>query len=133
MPRVRAARREALSWRRITSTICVPIDSTGFSEVIGSCWISEICLPRIGRISAGDAARRSRPSNRMRPPSTRAFGGRRRMTAKAVTDLPQPDSPTSARVSPASTAKLTSRAATWPGKATVSSSTASRLMAQTGD
>src|SRR5262249_13547913 len=74
------------------------------------------------------AARRSRPSNRMRPPSTRALGASRRMTEKAVTDLPQPDSPTRARVSPGSTAKLTSRTATWPGKATVSWSTASKLM-----
>jgi hypothetical protein len=50
------------------------------------------------------------------------------MTEKAVTDLPQPDSPTSAKVSPGSMAKLVSRTAIWPGKATVSFSTASRLI-----
>ncbi len=112
----------------MTSAICAPIDRTGLSDVIGSCWINEICLPRISRISAGEAASRSLPSNRMPPDATRALIGSSRITEKAVTDLPQPDSPTSASVSPGSIAKLASRTATWPGKAIDRLSTASRLM-----
>src|SRR5471032_2247764 len=83
----------------------------------------------MARIAGSERASRSSPLSRMRPEATRALGGSRRITEKAVTDLPQPDSPTSASVSPGAIAKLASRTAVWPGKATVSLSTSSRLTA----
>ncbi len=52
----------------------------------------------------------SLPSSRTLPP-TRAFGGKRPMAASAVTDFPEPDSPTSATVWPGAIAKSTERTA----------------------
>ena len=61
-----------------------------------------ILLPRTLRISGTGKDRRSRPSKRMRlSGSMRPGRGTRRMMESAVMDLPQPDSPTSASVSPA--------------------------------
>jgi len=51
------------------------------------------------RISATDAAQRSRPSNITRPPSIVTSLGNSRMTAFAIIDLPEPDSPTTHRIS----------------------------------
>ncbi|MDP9882705.1 hypothetical protein J2W21_000184 [Sinomonas atrocyanea] len=48
----------------------------------------------------------SRPSKRIEPEST-AVGAWRPMTASEVIDLPQPDSPTSAIVSPSRTVNET--------------------------
>src|SRR5258706_10325174 len=68
--------------------------------------------PRILRISSSSSATRSRPPKRMCPPATRPLaGGTSPMMDKAVTLLPQPDSPTIASVSLCWTAKLTSRTA----------------------
>jgi hypothetical protein len=54
----------------------------------------------------------STPSKRISPPAIRPGGmGMSRMTEAAVTLLPQPDSPTSPRVSPASIVMLTSSTA----------------------
>ena len=65
--------------------------------------------PRMARIFSGERLSRSWPSNMMRPPKTRDGGlGSRRMIDMAVTLLPQPDSPTSPMVLPASSAKLVS-------------------------
>jgi len=64
----------------------------------------EISRPRTLRIWRSVRAARSLPSNRMLPPVMRPVGsGSRRMTESAVTLLPQPDSPTTASVSPRST------------------------------
>jgi hypothetical protein len=74
------------------------------SEVIGSWKIMAISLPRMLRISASLASRRSRPAKRMAPPTMRPGGdGTSRRIESAVTLLPQPLSPTTARVSPAPT------------------------------
>ncbi len=75
--------------------------STGFNEVIGSWNIIEISLPRTLRIASSDRPRRSRPWNTSRP-LTICPGGdaiSRRIESE-VTLLPQPDSPTTASVSP---------------------------------
>ncbi|MNR31437.1 hypothetical protein D3C85_1489470 [compost metagenome] len=79
---------------------------TGFSEVMGSWKIMEISLPRIRRSADSSSLKRStswpsRGTNRAAPDAMRppARSMRRRMD-KAVTDLPEPDSPTSATVSP---------------------------------
>ena len=75
--------------------------STGLREVIGSWNTMDIWAPRTSRICSSLTSRRSRPSNRMRPPVTRPGGlGTRRRIDSALTDLPQPDSPTMATVSP---------------------------------
>src|SRR5260221_12086949 len=55
------------------------------------------------RNSLASSASRSRPSKRIRP----ASGSISRSTSRLTVDLPQPDSPTSASVLPASTLKLT--------------------------
>jgi hypothetical protein len=57
-------------------------------------------LPRTFRSSSGFAASRSRPSNRISPDGWLAAGIGQQAAAptSAVTDLPEPDSPTSATV-----------------------------------
>ncbi len=59
--------------------------------------------PRTRRISASESARTSRPFSSTRPPVRLASRGVRRMIDKALTLLPEPDSPTSATVSPGAT------------------------------
>jgi len=92
--------------------------STGFRLVIGSWKIIAIRLPRMSRIAASSSASRSWPSKRMLPSTTRAGGeGRRRRIDCAVTLLPQPDSPTTASVSPGAMEKDTpSTARTTPSR-----------------
>ena len=73
---------------------------TGFSEVIGSWKIIEISLPRISRISGSLSCTRSRPSTLIEPLTMRPGGfGTRRSSDSAVIVLPQPLSPTIAKVS----------------------------------
>ena len=75
--------------------------STGFNEVIGSWKIIAMSRPRISRISSSVRSSRFLPWNRILPPTMRPAGfASRRMMESAETDLPQPDSPTSATVSP---------------------------------
>src|SRR6478736_6482947 len=62
-------------------------------------------LPMILRLSEADMARRSRPSKVILSALTVAVGGRRPMTASMATDLPEPDSPTMASTSRASTCR----------------------------
>ena len=95
-------------WIVSGSAICRPMVSTGFRLVIGSWKTIAMSRPRSARISDSGRHSRSRPPNRTRPPATRPAGrASRRMTASAETDLPQPDSPTMAMVSPALTVQLT--------------------------
>jgi hypothetical protein len=60
------------------------------------------------------------PANRISP-ETRACGGSKRMIARHVIDLPEPDSPTRPRTSPGATAKLRSRTAERVGEGTTAS------------
>ncbi len=90
------------------SPSCFSIECSGFSDVMGSWNTMVMALPRIRRMAGSDASRRSWPANRMRPPSTSApEDSSRRAIAMAVTDLPDPDSPTSANVPPRSSANET--------------------------
>src|SRR5262245_50837198 len=66
--------------------------------------------PRISRSCAGLSSSRSIPSSRIEP-DTCALAGSSPSTESAVTDLPQPDSPTSATTSPRLTVRLTPRTA----------------------
>src|SRR5688500_5268276 len=90
--------------------------STGLSEVIGSWKIMAISRPRTPRICSSESLSRSRPLKRIWPLSMRPAGSEtRRMMESADTDLPQPDSPTSATVSPSCTSQVTpSTARTTP-------------------
>jgi len=77
-------------------------------DVIGSWKIIEISLPRTSRNSSSVAVARSRPSNRIRlPGSIRPGSSMSRMIDSEVTVLPQPDSPTTPSVRPASTVRST--------------------------
>src|SRR3954471_10432127 len=93
---------------RIISAICSPIVKAGLSELIGSWKIIAMRSPRSSRRRSGGWRSRSSPSNRISPPAMRPGGcGTRPMIASAVTLLPQPDSPTSPSVGPASSERLT--------------------------
>src|SRR6202040_4470666 len=61
----------------------------------------------MSRMARSSSLRRSTPSKRMLPLILPGGSGIRRKTEPAVTDLPQPLSPTIATVSPASTVKET--------------------------
>ena len=74
----------------------------GLSEPYGS-WNTSWALRRKSCKAAASSANTSRPSNRTVP----AVGSISRSTRRLTVDLPQPDSPTSARVSPGATEKLT--------------------------
>src|SRR5437868_9900469 len=74
---------------------------SGLSDVSGSWKMMVMSSPRISRIWRSLSPIRSRPLKKMRPVGWLAAGyGRSFMTDSAVTDLPEPDSPTSASVSP---------------------------------
>src|SRR5436190_1970836 len=92
--------------------------STGFNDVIGSWKIMEMASPRTLRISASGSSSRSRPSKITRPATVRPGGDAiRRRIDSDVTLLPQPDSPTTASVSPRSTENDTpSTARTTPSR-----------------
>ena len=77
-----------------------PTVITGFSAVIGSWKIIPMSRPRRSRICGLLSSSRSRPSN-IRPSAvTVALDGSSPITASELTDLPEPDSPTIARISP---------------------------------
>ena len=90
------------------SAIWSPTVNTGFSDVIGSWKIIEMSLPRIFSSSLSSSVARSRPSKRMREPSAiRPGRSTRRITESAVTDFPEPDSPTTPSVPPCAISKST--------------------------
>ena len=74
----------------------------GLSETIGSWNTMPMPAPRISRIFAGSALTRSVPLKRIRLSGVAMKGGGRRpSTERAAMVLPEPDSPTSASISPA--------------------------------
>ena len=90
--------------------------NTGFRLVIGSWKIIASSLPRSARISRLGQRRAGRPCGR-RAVTKRGLAadlrvarscGSRRISVRLVTDLPEPDSPTSAVVLPGWIEKLTS-------------------------
>ena len=75
--------------------------STGLRLVIGSWKIIAILRPRSARIASFGSVVSSWPSKRIEPPTMRPVSGAiSRRIDSAVTDLPQPDSPTMPSVSP---------------------------------
>ena len=112
--RARACARLRPRWTTSPSASCSPTVNTGLSDVIGSWKIIPISLPRTSRItSAGCRARSMRPflpaSNRIRPSAMRPPpNSTSRISDSELTDLPDPDSPTTQTHSPGLMEKLTS-------------------------
>ena len=98
--RARAAAPRRAVWRSITSMIWRPTVSTGFRLVEGSWKMMLMRRPRRSRMRASGNSAMSVPARSMRPCCTRPLSGNSRRIDSAVIDLPQPDSPTSAKVSP---------------------------------
>ena len=108
MARLWASERDT-SWCNSTaSAIWRPQVITGLRLVIGSWKIIATSLPRTAHISSSERSSRSRPLMRIAPPSILPGGSlTKRMIDRAVTDLPQPLSPTKPRVSAAVKSKET--------------------------
>src|SRR5579885_674338 len=90
----------------MVSAICSPTEKTGLSEEKGSCKTMAMSRPRTRRISAGERSSRSRPPKLIAAAETSPGGSISRRMLRAVTLLPEPDSPTRARRWPGNTAKL---------------------------
>ncbi len=90
-----------------TSSIWSPQRITGFSAVIGSWKIMPIRVQRSSRSRASDARVTSSPCSEIAPLTTGRFFGSRPIAENAITDLPEPDSPTRQTISPGFTVKLT--------------------------
>jgi hypothetical protein len=105
---------------------------SGFSAVIGSWNTMPIRRPRRRPIAASSRPSSSVPSKRTEP-LARAASGSRPISASAVIDLPQPDSPISPAVSPRSSENDTPRSASagprGVGRVTRRSLTSSRAKA----
>ena len=105
--------------------IWVPILTSGLRLDSGSWVIIAILVPR--HLVGADLAPSSAPSKQTVPSVTRPGCGISRMIARAVSDLPEPDSPTRPTRSPAPIARETSRTTSpvpsLAGKATVRCST----------
>ena len=114
--RVRRLLRLSPSWIRAISAIWRPTVCTGLSAVSGSWKIIAISPPRTERIRDSSAVSRSSPFQNTPSASMIAGGlGISPMMLIAVTDLPEPDSPTTANTSPRLMSKLTpSTACTVP-------------------
>ena len=102
-----------------------PTVHSGSSAACGSWKIIEIRCPRSLRIRRSGSAEISSPASVIRPPTCRTAPGSRRIAASAVSDLPQPDSPTSASTSAGCTAKPTSSTTATLSMASVSPATTS--------
>ena len=88
---------------------------TGFRLVPGSWKIMPMRLPRTSRMADSGSRSKSCPSRCTEPDTIRPESGNSRAIDNAVMDLPQPDSPSSAKVSPRATENETpSTARTTP-------------------
>ncbi len=101
-----------LRCNRVISIICCWTVINGFSAVMGSWKIIAILRPRIDCSLRSFIVNKSSPPKTARPPSMRPGGlGTKPITAKLVTLLPLPDSPTRPTVSPGATSNETPRTA----------------------
>src|SRR6186713_575040 len=127
---VSAAESACACWRS-TSSIWRPTLRIGLSAARGFWKIIDISRPRRSRIWSSSAARTSTPENITQPSAMRPARSRMRITANEVTDLPEPDSPTIASVSPLATSMLMfCTALTMPRR--VENSTVRSLMSSSG-
>ena len=105
--RARASFFGIFSCTRNGSHTCSPIFMVGFRLVSGSWKIMPTFVPRSLRTDAGGISVRSSPSRSIDPEDTRPPWGSRPISDRAVMVLPEPDSPTTPRVSPALTTRST--------------------------
>src|SRR5690606_28099197 len=112
--RAARSRRGTTSWTASTSAISAPTVRSGSSETSASCTTSPAKRPRTTRQSRSVKRSASRPSTVKRSALTRAPGPARPSSDRAVTLLPDPDSPTIATHSPGWTASDTPRTASTP-------------------
>ena len=96
---VRASRSRSV-WMRRTSSTWRPTVISGSMALIGSWNTTPMSFPWTFRSSARSAWSSSAPSSRICPEKLHCFRGSSPATAMAVTDLPEPDSPTRPRISP---------------------------------
>ncbi len=108
-----------------------PTRRSGSSELSASCRTYPMCRPRSRRHSRRLSPRRSRPSKARFSARTAAFSPASPSRVRAVTLLPDPDSPTRATHSPARTERLTSRTA-WTTPWRVVKSTDSPAISTSG-
>src|SRR4029453_4732349 len=83
-----------------------PMGSSGVGEVIGAWKVMASSRPRISRSSWSESLNSSRPAKRTEPLTCTPRLGRSPRMASEGTLLPQPDSPTTPIVRPASTSRL---------------------------
>src|SRR6516225_4111290 len=98
---------EATPCARMASANWAPIDLTGLSAFMALCMTTDRFLHRIAVISLSVSPTMLRPLKITLPPVTSAGGTRSWAIANSRVDLPQPDSPTMPRNSPAARSKLT--------------------------
>ena len=101
--RARDAWRGTMWWVCSTSAISAPTVRSGSRETSASCSTMPICPPRTRRQSVSLKDRASRPPMSSRSAETRPFGPSSPRRVRAVTDLPDPDSPTIATHCPGRT------------------------------
>src|SRR6516225_7518093 len=119
MPTIRStsADRSAISVLERTPCACMasanwePIDLTGFSAFIALCMTTDRFFHLIEAISLSVSPTMLRPLKVTLPPVTSAGGTSSWAIANSRVDLPQPDSPTMPRNSPAARSKLTASTA----------------------
>ena len=97
-------------WMSSASASWSPIENIGVRADSGSWKIIEIFVPRYSDISSSVLPRSSSPLSLM-DPVTWALSSSSPMSDRAVTDLPDPDSPTMPRVRPPHRSKFTPRTA----------------------
>src|SRR5580698_7562759 len=107
MARARAVFASAPRCSSTVSAIWSPIVIVGFSDVIGSWKIIPTSLPRTCRIPSSLSDEITWSPRLILPPTMCPPGGRSCMIESAVIVLPEPDSPTMPRHSPASRLRLT--------------------------
>ena len=101
-----------LSLALSVSRTCAPMVHTGLRFDMGSCGTMPICEPRSASSRLADGCVMSSPSKRICPEDTRPFEASSPMAASAEVDLPEPDSPTIATVSPRIT-RMSESATAW--------------------
>ena len=91
------------------SATCAPTVNVGFSARLGSWYTMDTSRAHSRRKPLADSAATSWPAIDTAPPVIRPPRGNARKAASAAVDLPQPDSPTRPKHSPAPTSKETPR------------------------
>ena len=102
-----ACRDRFSSWSRMPSMICSRTRTTGLSEFIAPWATKAMAARRRRRIGSSASSSRLTPSSCTRPPSILPGGRISRIKARAIVDLPEPDSPTRPSRSFDSSPKLT--------------------------